>query len=831
MKRSIVTRVGVAALALILVASFPGCGKKKGSGIVDEVANSENAKNAVFKQAYVLDMDFTPTAVLPAGDQIMYFSNHIDSESGPLGGGKPYVEEVGAGEGEITEEIEEEGSSEVLTGEEEASGKKVAAGEGEAAEGEEGDGEGEGEPEEQTYPSYVAGWAFGDQEGNIGRVVTYAPFIGDADVNFFGILENGDIVLIENHWVEANGDYTVEKYVAVVTKDGKDVSREPLQGTKDQYVDNFQILSDGTLVANTDNAIAIFDKNGKRTGEINLGQEEYLSNVISVLDGTIYAIVSDSTGTFAKVVDIQSKSFGETLQVPDMDFYNLMAAPGHDVYSRNQNGVTAYDFATQQKTEIMNFLDSDMVRDDVYNIGVIDEQTIFVSEADIEKNDGSTIASIYKKVDPKDVKDKTIITLGGLYVGDSDLNNMIIKFNKQSSEYRIRTINYDEFATPEDYTLAEKQFRNDVLTKSGPDIVLLSGLSNPGIYMKKKVFADMYPMMSGEGINKDDYLENVLEAGSIDGRLYAFIPKFTVSGYAMKQSLIPGKNSVSIQEIRALEEQYGVTGKSIPYGNREQILYNAIALSGKEYYDADTGKCNFDSEDFIALLEWANTFPTSEEAFDEDGDRYSYNNQGTMFRANQLILTDMGIGSFRDFNNREQELFGEEVAFFGFPNSNGTEGGVLYDSMSLAISSSSKNKDAAFKFVKMFMMEDYQMPAENQPYSYGFPCLKSAFDVTGDYAQERIYWVDPTTGEKEYYDESYYDEKTGKEIPIRPISDERLNYVKERIKKCDTLRSYDEEIINLVNEEAAAYFAGEKSADEVARIIQSRVSIYVRENQ
>ena len=52
MKRSFVTRAGVAAIAVVLVASFPGCNKKSGSGIVDEVANSENAKNAVFKEAY-----------------------------------------------------------------------------------------------------------------------------------------------------------------------------------------------------------------------------------------------------------------------------------------------------------------------------------------------------------------------------------------------------------------------------------------------------------------------------------------------------------------------------------------------------------------------------------------------------------------------------------------------------------------------------------------------------------------------------------------------------------------------------------------------------------
>ena len=40
----------------------------------------------------------------------------------------------------------------------------------------------------------------------------------------------------------------------------------------------------------------------------------------------------------------------------------------------------------------------------------------------------------------------------------------------------------------------------------------------------------------------------------------------------------------------------------------------------------------------------------------------------------------------------------------------------------------------------------------------------------------------------------------------------------------------DEEISNIINEEADAYFKGQKSVDEVADIIQRRVKIYISEN-
>ena len=39
------------------------------------------------------------------------------------------------------------------------------------------------------------------------------------------------------------------------------------------------------------------------------------------------------------------------------------------------------------------------------------------------------------------------------------------------------------------------------------------------------------------------------------------------------------------------------------------------------------------------------------------------------------------------------------------------------------------------------------------------------------------------------------------------------------------------DILNIIAEESGAYFAGQKSVDEVADIIQSRVQVYLKENE
>ena len=54
--------------------------------------------------------------------------------------------------------------------------------------------------------------------------------------------------------------------------------------------------------------------------------------------------------------------------------------------------------------------------------------------------------------------------------------------------------------------------------------------------------------------------------------------------------------------------------------------------------------------------------------------------------------------------------------------------------------------------------------------------------------------------------------------------------VTDFIKSLTLIYSSNQDVHNIINEEAAAYFKGQKTAQEVAEIIQSRVSIFVNEN-
>ena len=83
-------------------------------------------------------------------------------------------------------------------------------------------------------------------------------------------------------------------------------------------------------------------------------------------------------------------------------------------------------------------------------------------------------------------------------------------------------------------------------------------------------------------------------------------------------------------------------------------------------------------------------------------------------------------------------------------------------------------------------------------------------------------------GEKEYYDDTYY--IGNEEITLKPLTQEEVDFLTDFILSIDKFYRYSEEVHEIISEEAKAYFSGQKSAKEVADIIQSRLTIYINEN-
>ena len=170
----------------------------------------------------------------------------------------------------------------------------------------------------------------------------------------------------------------------------------------------------------------------------------------------------------------------------------------------------------------------------------------------------------------------------------------------------------------------------------------------------------------------------------------------------------------------------------------------------------------------------------------------------------------------------EKARFGDDLTLIGFPTES-KEGNAISVSTRFALSAKSGSSEGAWEFIRYYMTDEYQ----NQ-LRYNFPVKKSALETMEKEAMERPYWL-LEDGTKEYYDDSFY--MDGVEVKYDPMTAEEAAEFTEFLMSVSMVNEYNQSMIEIVTEEAAAYFEGQKSAQDVAGVIQSRMRIYISENR
>ncbi len=179
-----------------------------------------------------------------------------------------------------------------------------------------------------------------------------------------------------------------------------------------------------------------------------------------------------------------------------------------------------------------------------------------------------------------------------------------------------------------------------------------------------------------------------------------------------------------------------------------------------------------------------------------------------------------------DFENYQmyKAMFGGDVTFIGFPTEN-RDGTAFQLDSGLAMSSKCKNKDGAWEFMRTLLTEDYQT------YNiWNYPTNQKAFDKKLTEAMTPEYYTDPVTGEQ--VEQSRGGWGWGSlEIEIKTLTQEEADEIMALINGTTRVFSYDTAIMDIINEEAKAFFSGQKSPEDTAAMIQSRVSLYVNEQR
>ena len=639
-------------------------------------------------------------------------------------------------------------------------------------------------------------------------------------LNYFAATDDGTLYMLYSGYDDKTEQSTY--LIKVLDASGSQTGEINLSGILDEndYVQSIRLDKDANIYLLGDQSVYVLDKDGNKIAQIKADNSgnSYLMAMARTGDGQIIVAMNGQDGMQVQTVDLAKKAFGETYDVSISGYgsNSLIDGADYSFYFSDGSSVYGYDTQTKQSKEILNWISSNINASYVGDTRALKGGQFITNYSDYSSDeDADSGLYIFTKVDPSEVADKVTITYAGTYVDDS-IKSQAVKFNKSQDKYQIMVKDYSSYDDP------TTQMNNDLLAGDIPDIIDLSSISAEK-YISKGMLLDLYTLMDKDpDIKKDDFIDNILKVMETDGKLYHITPTFGVNVLIGKTSDIGGRDKFTVQDLIDLEQSKGGDTKAFYMRSNSSVLNMICTANYEDYIDWNTGKCSFDSDEFIKLLEYANTYPKDEDInWDED-----YESLPTQIRNGKVIFADiysLGMEEIELYN----EMFQDDISFIGYP-SDKSAGASASMNMDLGIYAKSKNVDGAWEFLKTFLTKDYTCNNSSIYYS-GFPLRKDALEYQIKRYSATEKYTDEYGNEIEPYQSSWgYDDL---DVEIGPLSEDQVNKLREVIASVDHLYVYNDDIMTIIADETGAYFSGQKSAKDVADIVQNRVSNYVNENR
>ncbi|AJS59792.1 ABC transporter substrate-binding protein [Paenibacillus sp. IHBB 10380] len=368
-----------------------------------------------------------------------------------------------------------------------------------------------------------------------------------------------------------------------------------------------------------------------------------------------------------------------------------------------------------------------------------------------------------------------------------------------------------QIQTTEDYETYTKTTNTALLSGKGPDIFGISGLPIDD-YLSKKLLLNMDDSMEQDKtLNKSDLKMNVLELLKVNGGMYAMPLGFGMSvfvgdGNAIKNSTVKiddkSWNWSTFEEIsKELIQQAEKGGKKQFYAlanyPADSILTKMVSDNYAEFVDLTAKKAKFDSPEFVELMQ------NIKKMFDEKVMTEQLGKTDNQLFSHANLTSVDFIGGLYLYSHFENPVLLQQ------PHIGKSEGTPIHPLSQIAIRANSPVKDEAWKFISFLLSDEAQSLQARE----GFSLLASVNDKKLNEIQEQV-----KSGTYKFLD--------GKKPKV---SDEEFMQFKHLVNGTYRYEDADVKVFNMIYEDSVFFFSGQKSAEEVAKLIQNKVTIYLNE--
>ena len=579
---------------------------------------------------------------------------------------------------------------------------------------------------------------------------------------------------------------------------------------------------DDRLVAAGDQQIYVFSPDGALLREIEM--DDWINQTILLSDGRVGAVTSGRRGGCVCVLDLDKGAVTEKM---DLNNWPQRCYPGFGDYAFLYTSGTklyAYAPAEKQEIELVNLLDCDLSAQSLNWLRGTEDGGFLAYCVDGQEIDRVEL----KQVERSSLPEKRTLTLG--VMNTDSVSEQVMRFNRTHPSIRIQILDYSEYLSGDTMDAAldsVNKLNTQIMAGEMPDLLALENLPYEQL-AGKGLLEDLYPYLDADpDFAREDFLPQVLKAAEIDGKLYQLSSGYRVSTMIGAASVVGTEPGWTIPELEqafaSMPEGCEILG---PYSTRDMVLMELLFADMNSYVNWQQGTCDFDNADFCALLEFCGRFPAQVDYGADLGSEY-----GRVAQGKQMLM-ECSISSLEDLGYSDQ-YFGGTCTYIGFPVRSGS-GSYLVLNNGFAMSASCSDKEAAWDFLRLFLRADYQRD------QYGLPLRQDVFQEQLEDAM-RIEYLRNEDGQ-------YVLDENGQRIPqsrggmgvadegggmfsfeYYGLTQEQADRFLALLDSASPMPGMNTKIFEIVNAEATPFFNGERSAEDTAKIIQNKVSLYISE--
>ena len=618
----------------------------------------------------------------------------------------------------------------------------------------------------------------------------------------------------------ADGTYTVSDDVrGMFTQNGDDF-----------LLKRIAVDGDGDFILASEREIVVTDSAFRK--QFSAVVPEEISTLTASANGDVYVTVKSLSGKpVLRKIDRETGEPGALIQPPEnIRVKKFLFGEGYDVFLSAEDGVYGWNFTEKEAVLLLDYAGSDLYANNVSTAKVVNADRMILFERDPETQE--VLPVIRLRSADIDLSQEKILEIAYVY-GEYDLSAAIMEFNQKNPGVRVKAMDYSQYNTVENPDGGRGKLINDILlglykpdlvTSYSPEDSLLSQIYANGLY------ADLYPLMEADGtVMRDDLLGCIPRTFETDeGKLWAIGHSVSVQTYMGTKAMLGDRTGWTLSEMLDFAKSLS-EGTDLMYGISQQILLKSLlGWDGfRLFVDMETNTCDFEREDFLHFLEFLRSLPETREEVVRDYEGLG-EYDAELYLDGKVALGMTACGSIASWCSAKASFGMSDVVYIGYPTADGKTDGGMVEITPYVITSFCEYPDEAWDFIEFLLAPEEE---DRDPMSDGFPVLKEKFvnlceanyDSRFMYNNGRLSYVTPEA-------EALFPHP-GVQIPFTEEDAQALFRWFDEDIGYPAAESVDREIEAIVNEEVSRYLAGANSAADCARIIQSRVSLWLAEHE